>query len=136
VRRDQEGNDHLVKAIWVALGIVFSIAAADATLAPVPASKEPGFIDTILASRAVIAAIRIAIVFAAAFLVLSVIALIASRRWLARVGPVEVSAKVPDITVEKRDLEERLDEARAAIARLESNAADAQQVIDQRGDDD
>jgi hypothetical protein len=136
VRTDRKRKDYLAKAIWIGLGFVFAIAAVDAILAPTPVSKQPGFIDTVLASRAVIASLRIAIVFAATFLVLSVVALIASRQWLTRVGPVEVSAKVSGLAVENRILRERLEEARVEIARLETNVANAQQVIHRGGEDD
>lgn len=66
-------------------------AIGDAALAPTPAPEHPGFVDAVLASRAVIAAIRLAIIFAAAFVVGSVVALAGQERWLTRVGPVEVS---------------------------------------------
>jgi hypothetical protein len=105
------------------------------TLAPAPASREPGFIDTVLASRAVVASIRIAIVFAAAFVVLSVVALIANRQWLTRVGPVEVTEKVSDLAIEMRCLEKDLQVAEETISKLEAAAADTQQVIDRREDD-
>ncbi|HWO83147.1 MAG TPA: hypothetical protein VNM38_05085 [Solirubrobacterales bacterium] len=62
--------------------------------------------------------------------------MIAHRQWLTRVGPVEVSAKVSGLAVENQILEEKLEEARAEIARLETNVADAQQVIHRGGEDD
>lgn len=63
----------------------------DAMLAPTPVPEHPGFIDAVLASRAVMAAVRLAIVLAGAYIVISVIALITQRRWVIRVGPVQVS---------------------------------------------
>jgi hypothetical protein len=66
-------------------------AVGDAILAPRPVPKSPGFVDTVLASRAVVAAIRVAIIFASCFIVASVIALIGKGEWLTRVGPVQVS---------------------------------------------
>lgn len=39
-------------------------AIGDAVLAPAPISKEPGFIDTVLGSHAVVAAIRLAVISA------------------------------------------------------------------------
>lgn len=133
---DQNGKNRLAKATWIGSGFVFAIAAADAVLAPTPASEEPGFIDTVLASRAVVASIRIAIVFAAAFVVISVVALISQRQWLARVGPVEVSEKVSDLAVDRQRLKKDLQEARETIAELQTAAADTQQVINRRGKDD
>jgi|GEM_PF-6776670 len=60
-------------------------------LAPTPVPEHPGLIDAVLASRAVMAAVRLAIVLAGAYIVISVNALITQRRWLVRVGPVQVS---------------------------------------------
>ena len=63
-------------------------------------------------------AIRIAIIFAAVFVALSVIALIARRQWLTRVGPVEVSGKVSDLNAEIGRLEDEVEEAKQVIEGL------------------
>lgn len=117
------------QAAWIALILVVSLAIADAVLAPVPAPEEPDFIDAILASRAVIAALRIAIVFAALFVALSVVALISRRQWLTRVGPVEVE-KVDVLGADSGGLEERVKDANQAIEALEERVAYAHQLID------
>lgn len=117
------------RAAWIALILVVSLAIADAVLAPAPAPEQPGFIDAILASRAVIAALRIAIVFAALFVALSVVALIARRQWLTRVGPVEVE-KVDVLEVDSGVLEERVKDANQAIEALEERVAYTHQLID------
>jgi hypothetical protein len=91
-----------------ALILVAALVVVDAVLAPTPISEEPDFIDTILASKAVVAAIRIALVFAAAFVVFSVTAMASQRRWLVRVGPVEVSDEVSDLDAENRRLEKEI----------------------------
>jgi hypothetical protein len=116
--------------IFVALTLVLALAAGDAVLAPTPTSREPDFIDTILVSKAVVAAIRLAIVFAAVFVVLSVVALTAQRRWLVRVGPVEVSDQVSDLSAENQRLKERLKNAYQSIESLERSAASSQRLID------
>ncbi|HEU5061990.1 MAG TPA: hypothetical protein VFT79_02415 [Solirubrobacterales bacterium] len=115
---DQERKSRYAHAVWVALTVVISLAIADALLAPTPAPGQPDFIDTIIASKAVVVAIRVAIVFAAVFLVLSVIALIVRRQWLTRVGPVEVE-KVSDLDAKNGRLEEKLERAKQKIADLE-----------------
>jgi hypothetical protein len=124
----------LVVTAWIALMLLVALGIADAVLAPAPSPKQPDFIDTILASRAVVVAIRIAIIFAVVFVVLSVIVLIARRQWLTRVGPVEVSGRVSDLDAGTLRLEERLDDAYQSIESLEANAAYAQQLIDQKRD--
>src|SRR4051812_6985689 len=63
-------------------------AIGDAVLASTPAPDHPGFVDTVLGSRAVVATIRLAIIFAGVYVVVSVVALIARGQWLAKVGPV------------------------------------------------
>jgi len=105
--------------IFIVLILFISLAVADAVLAPAPTSKEPDFIDTILASRAVVAAIRITLIFAAIFVVLSVAALTTQRRWLVRVGPLEVSDRVSNLDAESRRLEKEIEEANRAIDELE-----------------
>jgi hypothetical protein len=93
-------------------------AIGDAILSDIPVSKSPGFIDVILASRAVVAAIRIAIIVAAAYTVISVVWLIGNGKFLVRVGPVHVSDQVSDLDAENRRLEESLDNARKAADTL------------------
>jgi hypothetical protein len=127
---DQASASRRSRAAWIVLTLVISLAIVDATLAPTPAPQRPDFVDALFASRAVVAAIRIAIVFAAGFLVLSVIALVAQRRWLTRVGPVEVSGRVSDLRVENQRLEEEVGLAHQAVEDLERKVAYSQQVID------
>jgi len=83
-------------------------ATGDALFAPRAAPKSPDFVDTLLASRAVIAAIRVAIVAASGFVVASIIALVARGQWLTRVGPVQVSDRFSDLKAENLELTEAL----------------------------
>jgi hypothetical protein len=94
-------------------------AIGDAVLAPTPAPEHPGFVDAVLASRAVMAAIRLAIIFAAAFVVGSVVALAGQERWLTRVGPVEVS----DLDAVNQRRGGEIAEARETIAKLRQQLA-------------
>jgi hypothetical protein len=92
--------------------LLFAAAAyaiGDAVFAPAPAPKNPGFVDTVLGSRAVVAAVRLAIIFAGTFVVVSVIALIARGQWLTRVGPVQVSEQVSGLDAENQRLQESLE---------------------------
>jgi hypothetical protein len=114
---------------WTSLCLVTALGVADAVLAPAPASSEPDFVDTILSSRAVIASIRITIVFAAIFVVLSVVALIVRKQWLTRVGPVEVF----DVGAERQQLEDELGAANRTIEDLKSEVAVTQQLVDREG---
>jgi outer membrane murein-binding lipoprotein Lpp len=126
-------RDKKTARVWVvgiALLFIIGLAISDAVLALTPAPRQPSFIDTILASKAAVAAIRIAIVFAAGFLVLSVIALAGQRRWLTRVGPVEVSNEVVDLREQIQRLEKKLEAADEAIEALDSTVAYTQQLVD------
>jgi cell division protein FtsB len=106
-------------------------AIGDAVLAPAPAPKEPGFVDTVLGSRAVIAAIRLAVIFAGIYIVLSVVALVANGRWLVRIGPVQVSEQVSDIDAENQRLKDSLENARETIDNLKQDLAESNRVLDQ-----
>ena|SRR5690242_12277368 len=108
----------------------------DAFLAPTPAPEHPGFVDAVLASRAVMAAIRLAIVFAGVYVVASAVALITRGQWLARVGPVEVSERVLDADTEILRLERELAPARETIDRLRQELSalrDLVAVLQNRG---
>jgi hypothetical protein len=94
-------------------------AIGDAVLAPSPAPEHPGFVDAVLASRAVMAAIRLAIIFAGAFVIASVVALASQERWLTRVGPVEVS----DVDAVSQRRGEEIAQDRDTIAKLRQQLA-------------
>lgn len=94
-------------------------------LAPGPTPSEPGFIDTVLGSRAVVAAIRIAIIFAAAFIAASVVALIARGQWLTRVGPVQVSDRLHTLEAENQRLESSLSTMKKAFADVGEKLSEA-----------
>lgn len=138
-----QGQDGPLERLGQALGLIFAAltlivlfvggiyAIGDAVLSETPVSKNPGFIDSVLASRAVVAAIRIAIIVLAAYLVISAVWLIANRRFLVRVGPVQVSEQVSDIDAENRRLSESLENARETIDNLKQDLAESNQLLDQ-----
>lgn len=127
---DRESKNWYLGVTSIALILVVALAVADAVLAPTPAPRQPDFIDTILVSKAVVVALRIAIVFAALFVVLSIVALIARRQWLTRVGPVEVSG----LEAEKQLLKEGLEDAHRVIDVLEGVVANTHRLIDKERD--
>jgi hypothetical protein len=73
----------------LAAGIVFAIVG----IYPhrLPTERNPNFVDEIFASRVVILAARIALMFAATYVAVSVVGLIANRRWLSQLGPFKAS---------------------------------------------
>jgi hypothetical protein len=79
----------------------------------------------VLASRAVVAAVLIAVIFAAAFIVVSVVALTAKRQWPTRIGPVHIREDVSGQETENGQLREDLDLAEGTINHLEELIVDA-----------
>jgi hypothetical protein len=105
-------------------------AIGDAVLSGAPSPKEPGFVDSLLASSAVLAALRLAIIAAASYIVISVVALVARRQWLTRVGPVEVSTQVSDLETENTLLRDMLASAEARVDDLEEKLATTDDALD------
>jgi hypothetical protein len=103
-------------------GLILLVAVAygvgDVVFASVPIARRAGIEELVLGSPTVVAAIRIAVIFAAVFFVVSVVALTARRQWLVRVGPVEVSDQVLDLGLEKQRMEESLENAMQTIDSL------------------
>jgi hypothetical protein len=91
----------------------------------------------------VLAALRVATIAAAGYLVISVVALVGRRQWLTRVGPVEVSAQVSHLEAENGVLREMLADAKARVDELdeeltatEGAVAGALGKIGERGESD
>lgn len=116
----------LVPAALTVLGLAGLWAVADAVLSSSPAPRDPGFVDSLLASSAVLAAARLAIIAAAAYVVASVAALVARRQWLTRVGPLEVSARVSDLESENALLRDMLMAAQARVDELDKELVESQ----------
>ncbi|HET7122405.1 MAG TPA: hypothetical protein VFI17_14280 [Solirubrobacterales bacterium] len=119
-----------MRKLGLLLVVPVSYAIGDAVLAPTPVPAHPSFIDTVLASRAVVAAIRLAIIFAAAFVVASVVALTGRRQWLTRVGPVQVSERVSDLVDENERLKKSIDTMRVTVDNLEQDVARSSRLLD------
>lgn len=128
--RSQRWRIVLAGPIVLALLAAAAYAIGDAILAPTPVAESPDFIDALLASRAVVAAIRVAIIFASCFVVASVVALIARGQWLTRVGPVHASEQVSEFKAEKRRLQRSLENAHDNIDNLTAELAEAKQLLD------
>jgi hypothetical protein len=108
-------------------------AIGDAVLAPTPVAENPGFVDTVLASRAVVAAVRIAIIAAAVYIVISAVWLVANGRFLIRVGPVHVSEQVTErvsgLDDENSMLRNMLQSAGETIEDLQDELAATNEVL-------
>ena len=105
-----------------------------------PRFQDPSFIEAVFASRFVIATVRFAILFAALYVVVSVVALIARGQWLSSVGPFRVSESVRALKADRDQLARALREAVDTIESLQDELAQAERELRserraQRGDD-
>jgi hypothetical protein len=92
---------------------------------------HPSWLATLFSSRGVVGAVRIAIIFAAAYLVVSVCALIAGQQWLTRVGPLEVASSVKGLAAERDKLASDLAEARDTIDQLEDRLTETTRLYEE-----
>ncbi len=67
-----------------------------------PTTKNPSFVDSIFDSRIVILVVRVALMFAAGYIVISVVGLIVGRRWLSKLGPFKHRPQSPGSTTALR----------------------------------
>lgn len=119
----------LVVPVLLALFVIAGYAVGDALLADSPEPADPGYVDSVLASGAVVAGIRIAIIFAAIYVVVSVVALIARRQWLTKVGPIEASEQVTEALRENQALRDQLESAGDTIRDLEDELRDTNELL-------
>ncbi|MDP8991573.1 MAG: hypothetical protein M3N31_00695 [Actinomycetota bacterium] len=84
-----------------------------------PSFENPNFLEAVFASRLVITVVRISILFGVFYLVVSIVALVARRQWLSRVGPVQVAESVRAIEEERDRLEGALRDALQSYQELE-----------------
>lgn len=106
----------------------------DVVFTPAPISRRAGFEELVLGSPTVVAAIRVALIFAAGFFVVSVVALMVRRQWLVRVGPVEVSERVANLAIEGERIEESLENAMQTIDSLRYELAVSNSLLDRAMD--
>lgn len=101
----------------------------------VPLGENPDFIDVIFASRAVVASVRIVIVMAAAYAIISVIVLIWNGRWITSVFGVQTSKverSVADLSSDRDRLANELRDAQSVIALLERRLTDSAQDLQRK----
>jgi hypothetical protein len=117
----------------VLLGAI-AYGVCDVLFTPVPIARRAGLEELVLGSPTVVAAIRVAVIFAAAFFVVSVVALVARRQWLVRIGPVEVSERVANLAIEGDRIEESLENAMQTIDSLRYELAMSNTLLDRAMD--
>lgn len=85
--------------------------------------RNAGWLETVFASRGTVGVVRLAIIFACGYLVISVCALIFKGQWLSRVGPIEIAQSVKRVDKDSDQLATELATAKATIDTLEDEAA-------------
>ena len=115
----------------VLLALVAAAALAVKQIYPrtLPAASNPSFVDNIFDSRVVILLIRVALIFAAGYVVISVVGLIVGRRWLAELGPFKASEPVVRLGHGAGALEQELDNAMANVKNLERSLFQSDEAL-------
>ncbi len=130
VQRLRRSTGKLLVAAILPLCLLAGLyALGDTILDPIPSPRQPDFLDSLIASSAVLAALRVATIAAAGYVVVSVVALAGRRQWLTRVGPVEVSAQVSELEAENGVLREMLVDAKAKVDELDEELAAAEGAL-------
>ncbi len=124
--------------IWQ-IGVVVVVLAALASAAvlaviqiyphQLPTTKNPSFVDNIFDSRVVILIVRVALIFAAGYIVISVVGLIVGRRWLSQLGPFKASDPIARLDESAEALESDLREAVDTIQELEQRLVESDESL-------
>ena len=109
------------------VGVVLLIRALVPSEAP--KFKDPGVVDAIFANRLTITIVRVTLLFAALYVVVSVVALISRGQWLSRVGPFAVEDSVRTLERERDRLATELRDAVGVIGRLEGELREAAEEL-------
>ena len=117
----------------LAAGVVFAVIG----IYPhkVPTSKNPSFVDNLFDSRPVLLFVRIALMFAAGYVVISVVGLILGRRWLAEVGPFKASEPIARLEQGAEALQKDLADALETVEDLERQLVDNGEALAQSQSD-
>ncbi len=83
----------------------------------VEAEEDP--LSVIFASRPIIVAARVVVLFVAFYIVASIIAHVAARQWLTGIGPVQIGESVRALKEQRDSLLAALSDAEREIAHLE-----------------
>jgi uncharacterized coiled-coil protein SlyX len=125
--------DSTAQPKWqVAIGVIALAALGAATVVAVlqiyphtlAKPKNPSFVDNVFDSRIVVLLIRVALIFAAGYVVISVVGLILSRRWLAELGPFKASEPITRLERGAEALEWDLADALETVEGLEQQLVD------------
>ena len=94
-----------------------------------PTTANPSFVDNILDRRAVVLVVRVALIFAAGYIVISVVGLIVGRRWLSQLRPFRASDPIARLDKSAEALESDLQEAVDTIQDLEKRLVESDEAL-------
>ncbi|MGO9320253.1 MAG: hypothetical protein ACLQBY_05565 [Solirubrobacteraceae bacterium] len=94
-----------------------------------PTTANPSFVDNIFDSRVVILVVRVSLIFAAGYIVISVVGLIVGRRWLSQLGPFKASDPIARLDKSAEALESDLQEAVDTIQDLEQRLVESDEAL-------
>ncbi len=100
-----------------------------------PTTKNPSFVDSIFDSRVVILVVRVALMFAAGYIVISVVGLIVGRQWLSELGPFKASAPIARLDRSAEVLQTELQDAIETIGGLEQRLVESDGALAQAQSD-
>ncbi len=107
-------------ALAIAAAIVVLAVFVFTQLIPgkVRSAANPSFVDDIFDNTAVLVAVRLALLAGAAYVIVSVGALIKDRRWLSQLGPFKASDQVVDLNQGAEAAERNIQDALETIEEL------------------
>jgi peptidoglycan hydrolase CwlO-like protein len=92
-------------------------------------TANPSFVDNIFDSRIVILGVRVALIFAAGYIVISVVGLIVARRWLSQLGPFKASDPIARLDNNAQLIESDLQDAVDTIQNLEQRLVESDESL-------
>ena len=123
------GQKMLGGLLLVVLLVVAGFVVVEIFPYDVSNAKDPSFVDNIFANPFVLMFVRIALVAAAIYVVVSVIALMGGRRWLSELGPFKVSDPIARLDSSARLLQNELQEAVDTIQELEGRLVESDEGL-------
>ncbi len=123
----------MLAGVAVLAGLIAAAVLAVAQIYPsqLPTTNTPSFVDNIFDSRVVILLIRVAIIFAAGYVVISVVGLIVGRRWLAELGPFKASEPIAHLGRGTEVLEKDLDDGVEGVEYLKQRLTESDEALTQ-----
>ena len=118
-------------AMLLALVVAAALAVAQIYPSRLSTTTNPSFVDNIFDSRVVVLLIRVALIFVAGYVVISVVGLIVGRRWLAELGPFKASEPIARVERGAEVLDTDLDDAQETVEGLQRRLVESDDALAQ-----